>query len=368
MNQLTRSLIIFLSLILTQARASHVEELTSQASLLTQFAIAGDAGYQNQQALNQWNRQLHRDEIAFLQELANDKQTKAWLEAQVGKAISDEELTRFLFLGALYGVDRAWQEQILVKYPNNEALFSQIYHYLLESSNHNKIQFGDRINEQNFFTSDIDQYRNSFYGIHDLYQNQEAFYQYSATLDYLKLNDVKVDSLSMTEGVAVGVGKGVWGTIKGVAGVVTLPWDLGKAYGNKYGELMAIVVYDGVGQAYLQVIDDIGNIPTQLQSTGAQFAMMKQIFEQQGNIEEWNRLMGETGGEYLGNMIPLGAIKHVGKIVPIAKGAVQTSRNLAVAGRLALAEAKLLKNADDLLRIPYAEVRGVAVLGGALRG
>jgi hypothetical protein len=152
------------------------------------------------------------------------------------------------------------------------------------------------------------------------------------------------------------VGKGVWGAIKGVPGVVALPWNLGKAIGNKSGELIAIVVYDGANNAYLQVIDDIGNIPTQFQSTGAQFAMMKQIFEQQGNSEGWNRLIGETGGEYISNLIPLGAIKHVGKIVPIAKGALQTSRNLAIAGRLSLAEVKLLNNAKELLTIPYANV------------
>jgi hypothetical protein len=49
--------------------------------------------------------------------------------------------------------------------------------------------------------------------------------------------------------------------------------------------------------------------------------------------------------------------KEVGKIVPIAKGAVQTSRSLAAAGMLALEDLKLLKNSKDLLTIPYAEVR-----------
>jgi hypothetical protein len=93
-------------------------QLTSQASLLTQYAIAGDAGYQNQQALNQWNRELHKDEIAYIEKLAKQYAKE--------KGISVNEAKAYLMIAAYTIVDGVFQE--------NEKLMSSERRKEIESA------------------------------------------------------------------------------------------------------------------------------------------------------------------------------------------------------------------------------------------
>jgi hypothetical protein len=377
MNQLTHSLIIFLSLILIQARASRVEELTaqltSQASLLTQFAIAGDAGYQNQQALNQWNRQLHVEEMKLISELSSRTEVKEYLASVIGIQVTDEEAFEWLLRSALYGVDLNWAEAFEEYTPGREKIYSTLSGFLVSVSQTNGLvlQYSDREKPQYLFTSDFDQYLDTKYGIYEITQNAADYDEYLSNIKKARVAPLgaALDPLTFSTlgeffgNAGTGLPKGVWDGVVSLSTTITSPIKTTEA-------LLDTETYK--------------NAYAGTKRSALSYFLLRDIYDMQGDEDAYAAHVGDTFGRMLGGYIGTGAgIGAIGKVgvvglnalkgsklvissADIAKKALNTARSLterktqlslAAAGMLALEDLKLLKNSKDLLTIPYAEVR-----------
>jgi hypothetical protein len=327
MNQITRYLIILLSLVFIQARASYVSyqendvgkeigerlglneeltaQLTSQASLLTQFATARDAGYQNQQALNQWNRQLHVDEIKFLQELGHEKEIKIWLETLVGHPLSPDEMDRYLMLGALYSVDIDWQNAIDGRAADEVALIQSIGQQLRSLSviNGRLLQYEDRSNAQWYFTSDDAQFKDRNYGNINIVQDKLVYHEYRSMLEKARLapeGNTQEFSLYDTGALLTSLIAEIPGGVKD--GLVSIG---GSAYMIKDGiasyvsdpKAIAAALHSGEAQY---------KIATQLEKLGLNFVLQREIYDLQGDSTGYSKFIGAATGRLGGNLL-LGA-------------------------------------------------------------